>query len=767
MHRFSFQTVFLIVALVAVVYGASSAQAVAEAGAAADQLAEEFRDRALTLTDGPKYVKKQSTARNNTKETLPKSEAHTHKPDLRPPSKPPINPNKTIPQKFYVDIARPHFNPLQQIPLRQHMTPTQLHLYHSANSLYKFPQVIPLPPHKNPFYMKQQSRPLLFASSTIKASVAKSPKFSIPVQTINGVRKDFVRPPPQFTNTTKSTTTVGTTTTTSRPLRTKRIWPKKILEKYNGTLHNTSASNDTKLIDDSINETDHDTSETAHRVRIVFKNTTASETPSKRPYRPVTRVPKIRSTTPVFTLPEIEPNDWVPLVPSHYSKKSGRPALTRISKRSDIYPAIPEPSISKKRLLYLHSFGLVPVKNLQTPNPNINAPPEIARKKMAFFRKRKRQLNPYYSGYSPKPGIGTPHHFHYDDQVTDGTTHHKHPRVVTKIKHHHHHHHHRYIKTVEKPVRVPYKVEVPKPYPVPVEKKVPVPVEKIRVVEKPVPYKVTVEKKVPYPVGFKVPHPVPVKVIEKEYVPKPYPVVHHVPVLKHVEVKVPHPVPVTVEKRVPYPVEVRVPVDRPVPVPVTVEKQVPYPVPVKVLVPQPYPVETKVPYPVQVKVKEPVEVIKHVPVKVPVPQPFAVKVPHPVPVAVEKRVPYPVEVEKKVPVPFQVLVPQKVEVEKKVPVYVPKPYPVEKKVPVPIKVPYPVKVPVRVPVQVPVEVPVYIHNPFIYGEDYYSSGGGVTSAEITTADPHHTVTVHGNTGFNGFQSRSDTTETTTTSTPSP
>uniref|UniRef100_A0A182UIF2 Uncharacterized protein n=1 Tax=Anopheles melas TaxID=34690 RepID=A0A182UIF2_9DIPT len=131
-----------------------------------------------------------------------------------------------------------------------------------------------------------------------------------------------------------------------------------------------------------------------------------------------------------------------------------------------------------------------------------------------------------------------------------------------KIKHHHHHHHHNHVKTVVK--KEPY----------PVEKVVQVPVEKIVHVPK------------PYPVE---------KIVEK---------VVHVPVEKIVHVPKPYPVEKIVEKKkVPYPVEVKVPVEVekkvPVPVKVEVEKKVPYPV--KVYVPQPYPVEKKVPYPVPVK----------------------------------------------------------------------------------------------------------------------------------------------------------------------
>lgn len=193
-----------------------------------------------------------------------------------------------------------------------------------------------------------------------------------------------------------------------------------------------------------------------------------------------------------------------------------------------------------------------------------------------------------------------------------------------------------------------------------------------------------------------------------------------------------HPYPVPVEKHVPYPVKVAVPVDRPYPVhvekpyPVPVEKHVPYPV--KVPVPAPYPVYKQVPYPVHVPVDRPyaVDVPKPYPVvvekKVPYPVekhvPYPVNVPvdrpYPVHVPVEKRVPYPVE--KPVPYPVQVPVdrPYPVTVEKHVP------YPVDKPVPYPVEkhVPYPVSVPVKVGVPVPYQVP----TPHVHRVDYVHSG---------------------------------------------
>lgn len=730
----SFQTACLIITLVIAVHEWNGVTANERK---LDQVAVEAKNRAVTIIDGPKYVEvkpKQPT-------TNPKTEATVK------PFKPAITgkPGKY----YYFAPARHYYGHVQKIPPRYNYNKHQSKSY-TPNSIYKYPRVIPLPPHLRNHYYK--TRELAFAASTNKVSIAKSPKFSLPVQTINGNRTGFVRPPKNtipFSLNTTSTTTTTEMTTTTRVLRTKRIWPTKEITTTEFPTTKTTVTNQNTTTP-NINETLSDTPEMARRARIVWNVTsTTTEQPSTaRTYRPVTRTPKIKSTT-VSTKPinftKIEYNDWVPIIPSHFPQLRRLPAKPVI-KRSDYFNVKRKIPVDKQ-MLYWHTYGLVPVS--ETPTPG------MSRKKMVFFN-RKRQLNPHYSGYRH-----TPQQYIYEDQETDGSQ--NPPKVVTKIKHHHHHHHHRYIKTVEKPVKVPYKVEVPKPYPVPVEKKVPVPVEKIKFVEKRVPYPVTVEKKVPYPVEVKVPHPVPYKVIEREYVPKPYPIVHHVPFIKHVQVRVPQPVPVTVEKKVPYPVQVKVPVhvDRPVPVHITVEKKVPYPVPVKVLVPQPYPVETKVPYPVEVK--QPVEVIKHVPVKVPYPQPYPVKVPQPVPVPIEKKVPYPIEVEKKVPVPVQVYVPHKVEVEKKVPVYVPKPYPVEKPVPVTVKVPVPYKVPVQVPVKVPVEVPVFIHHPFVVGEEDYDQYAGapisVSDDNVTHQPLEHTVTVHGNRDLRA-ESRSDTPEVT-------
>lgn len=102
------------------------------------------------------------------------------------------------------------------------------------------------------------------------------------------------------------------------------------------------------------------------------------------------------------------------------------------------------------------------------------------------------------------------------------------------------------------------------------------------------------------------------------------------------------PIPTFVEKYVPVPVHVKVPVH--VPKLVAVEK--PVPVPIKVNVPQPYPVYKKV----------------AVPIKVPVDRPVPVQVLKPYPVYVEKQIPYPVD--KPVPVPV------KVPVDRPYPVYV-------------------------------------------------------------------------------------------------
>jgi len=240
--------------------------------------------------------------------------------------------------------------------------------------------------------------------------------------------------------------------------------------------------------------------------------------------------------------------------------------------------------------------------------------------------------------------------------------------------------------------------------------------------EVPVPYYVQIEKRIPYPVLVRVPHPYQVTV-EK-----------HVPYAVRVNVDravpVPSPYPVEVEKRVPYPVdkpvpyEVRVPVDRPYPVSVPYEKPVPYavekpvPYPVRVNVDRPYPVEKPVPYPVAVERPVPYAVEK------PVPYPVEKPVPYPV----EKRIPYPVkyEVPVNVPVPVQVRVPVNVDR--------PVPYPVEKKVPYPVAVPYEVKV--AVPVQTPAQrfatVHYYQQSPIVVQQGSYKSyASGSTVAPAT------------------------------------
>lgn len=700
-----------------------------------DQVAEEGKNRAVTIIEGPKYV---APPQPN-----PPPTNITHKPEQRLPSIPPIKP---IPDKHgppkYIELPRVYYGQIQNLPPLRNPYPKQLKLQHAPNTIYKYHKVIPMQPPRNQYNGNQQ--PLVFSASTIKPSVnSNGPKFSVPVETINGIKSDFVRPP-HFANTPSSTTTVATTTT-KKYLRTKRIWPKHVQKRYNTAPNTTLSPNSTSSNDTTANNDEFQSSQS--RIRYVYTNQTASTTPqpsTTRKYQRVTRVSKKKYTTPSpanFT--QFEPNDWVPMVPSHYPlNKVRKTRQTPMSRRSDVffYDA-PERNAQNKQVMYLHSFGLIPVASAQNP--------VVAGRRYVHVRKGK-QLNQHvYSRSRRRPLAHTSHVI--GDYQADADS----PRIVTRIKHHHHHHHHRYIKTVDKPV----KVEVPKPVPFPV----------------PMPVPVKVEQKVPYPVQVKVPHPVPVKVVEKEYIPKPYPVIQQVPVVKQVQV----------EKKVPYPVQVEVP--RPYPVAVHVEKRVPYPVPVKVMVPQPYPVEKRVPYPVTVK--EPVEVIKHVPVKVPVPQPYPVKVPQPVPVAVEKKVPYPVEVEKKVPVPYKVFVPEKVPVEKRVPVYVPRPYPVEKKVPVPVRVPYPV----RVPIKVPYGIPILIH-PSPINEEYPVSGSMTVSnnngqpslshshysfevngndvSNSVTDFPQHTVTFHGNTvtdsagntatvhglGYNGFQSRSDTLE---------
>ncbi|OWR51349.1 putative cuticle protein CPH41 [Danaus plexippus plexippus] len=683
--------------------------------------------------------------------------------DIRPPSKPVQKPpdKRLIPDRnVFVDVKHHFYIPKQ-------LQPKQINVYNKdlkySKSLYKYPGVIPAQ-RGNLFYNRpnlQPRQPIMFAASSNTPRLAgPNPKFSIPVQTINGIRTDFVKPPKQ-----NVTTTSTPPTTTTKILRTKRIWPKRILDKLNSTSTSSNATFSSEKLTNN-NDDKNDLTSVASRVRLRYVTTerpssTTTVQPTTRVYRRVTRTSKIQSTTPL-SFQSLPSNDWVPIVPSHYAKLR-RPSQTPISKRSDSYFETEQYPANQKQASNLQ-YGLIPMNHQLEA-----AASSLTNHRIILFRKKKPQVTRYYHPKIPKlhRQISQPQ-LSYDDLQKDQNQIEP-QKVITQVKHHHHHHHHRYVKTVEKPVKVPYEVEVPKPYPVEKKVPVPVPVERVKVVDRP--YPVTVEKKVPYPVHVKVPY----KVVEKEYVPRPYPVVHHVPVVKHVQVKVPHPVPVQVEKKVPYPVQVPYTVEKQIPVPVQIEKRIPYPVPYKVFVPQPITVEKKIPYPVEIKVKEPYEVIKHVHVKVPILQPYPVKVPQPIPITIEKRVPFPIKVEKKIPVPVEVLVPQKVEVEKRVPIYVPKPYPVEKKVPYPVKIPYPVQVPVKVPVQIPIEVPVYIHRPFqmnghgmegveqnIYGDasdrPYYGEDEDISrsASEVSSTPSTHTVTVHGNTGYNGFKSRSDT-----------
>ncbi|CAH0719260.1 unnamed protein product, partial [Brenthis ino] len=728
-------TAFLIIALAIVV---NERVVTAQNVISLDQMAVETKNKAMTIVEGPKIEKPSQPHQ-------PQKVNQTNSPELRPPSKPPIL--HTNDKKLYFDIPQHYYNSGKKI------VAPPVHLYTKeplklSNSVYKYQNMIPMQ-RGNLYYNKPMRQPPIFAASNGNPSIVASPKFSLPVQTINGIRTDFVKPP-KISILTISTTTTTETPTTTRVLRTKRIWPKRILEKMNSTSQNLTITSETKITNVT-NTTDLTPSSSRLRLRFATtEKSTLSTTPESttRGYRRVTRAPKIKSTTTPYD--PIRPNDWVPIVPipSHYVKVR-KTRQTPINKRSDIM---------------IQPLGFFPL------DQSIRGAPAVGgRKRMIFFRKRKRQMNPYLTQDNDPKLVYSQPQIGYEDLQPEASQ--SQPKLVTKIKHHHHHHHHRYIKTVEKPVKVPYKVEVEVPKPYPVEKKVPVPVpvEKVKVVDRP--YPIPVEKRIPYPVAVKVPQPVPVKVVEKEYVPKPYPIIHHVPIVKHVEIKVPQPHPVEVEKKVPYPVQVPVTVEKRVPVPYQVEKRVPYPVPVRVLVPQPYPVERKVPYPVEVKVKEPVEVIKHVHVRVPYPQPYPVKVPHPVPITVEKKVPYPVQVEKKIPVPVEIIVPRKIEVERRVPVYIPRPYPVEKRVPYPVKVPYPVRVPVKVPVRVPVEVPVYIHHPFqIINDDDVGAAGNQYYADRGRENHYYTVegNQHSRSGKDqvtsaapyGFISRSDSESTT-------
>lgn len=160
-----------------------------------------------------------------------------------------------------------------------------------------------------------------------------------------------------------------------------------------------------------------------------------------------------------------------------------------------------------------------------------------------------------------------------DAQPEETQHHHQKHHEKVKIKHHHHHHHHNHVKEiikkvpypVEKIVKVPVEKEVIKKVPYPVEKIVHVPVEKV--------VYVPIEKVVEQIVHVPKPYPVE-KIVQKiVHVPKPYPVVKPMPY--PVEVKVPVEVPVHIEKKVPVPYKVEVEKKIPVPYKVEVEKKVP------------------------------------------------------------------------------------------------------------------------------------------------------------------------------------------------
>lgn len=341
-------TALLIISLVIVVYQGSGVTA--QDDLIEEPIAIETKNRAVTIIHTPKYVAQ--TKPNN--QSLTKPDLSIYKPEQRPPSKPPNIPDKLVIQNVNADVPWPRHGQIQKVPSRLYSKqPTKLQ--HSANSVYKFPRVIPLPPHHRTYYLKP-SRPLVYAASTGGPIVVKSPKFSLPAQVINGIRTDFVKPP-KISNTTSSTststsTTEATTTTTEKVLRTKRIWPKRVQHNANSTLlHNTTLTKDNTTFTktNTTDQPDRDTSESkTHRTRFAYRNTTTVTTTIKptpstpRVYRPVTRKLKVKTTTPLppINFTKLEQNDWVPIMPSHYPtlKKAPPPSIT---KRSDLFSAPP------------------------------------------------------------------------------------------------------------------------------------------------------------------------------------------------------------------------------------------------------------------------------------------------------------------------------------------------------------------------------------------------------------------------------------------
>ncbi|KAL4706426.1 hypothetical protein ACJJTC_010909 [Scirpophaga incertulas] len=349
------KTAFLIIALVFVVNEGRGVTAEDETISTADQVAQETKNRALTIIDGPKYVPKLEPTQPATKPST------SPKPEQRPPSKPPIFPDKPGPHKYYVDIQRPYYGSMYKAPPRPYSQP--LKFFNSPNSVYNYPKLshtMPLPHHKTQYYTKPLPRPIIYntPSQSNKSVTTKGQKYSQPIQTINGIRKEHVKPPKEAIR--PVTTTTAFPTTTTRYLRTKRIWPKKVLEKINATLYNSNRTTYNTSLTNSTDTTDYDPSASITRIRYVFRNATTYSGPStRRPYRPVTRIPRARSTTPFFNETEPKDNDWVPIVPNHYTGIR-RPIHSRV-RRSAYDPEALQPN---KGPLYLHSFGLIPMQNL-------------------------------------------------------------------------------------------------------------------------------------------------------------------------------------------------------------------------------------------------------------------------------------------------------------------------------------------------------------------------------------------------------------------
>ncbi|XP_045527889.1 uncharacterized protein LOC123716262 isoform X3 [Pieris brassicae] len=441
-------TAILIIALSTVVYECS---ANATDDASVDQMAMEARAvpvvANLTAVN-PKH-RPRLNGTSNYNQTL--------KLEHRPPSKPPIylTPDKkfyiSVPQHYYKSPPPRHVyskeplkvtNGIYKFPGINYVKPGQQvpHYYNKPQQLIYVPTT-PKPPTPTPkpqtvhqSSVKPKLQSLTYAASTGNPiSVTKAPvKANIPVQTVNTIRTDYVKPPSrhhQYIHVFElSPPTTIEPTTTTRLLRTKRIWPKRILDKMNNKTVNASSSIESA----NYNNSDINVGEGSSRRFFVYGDksdtTTAnSEAATKRPYRRVSREHKSRNNT--HENGSIKPNEWVPIQPSHFAKLRSRrhrnkrsvesyfdssPYVTKNypmsffkdyqtddyfkdSQLNDFYNNFKDNTYNSylnnhqssaanaNNPLYLHTYGLIPMsESLQSSKPTS---PNV----MIFGKKKRRQ----------------------------------------------------------------------------------------------------------------------------------------------------------------------------------------------------------------------------------------------------------------------------------------------------------------------------------------------------------------------------------------